>query len=150
MNCELPHETTAQRQLIFAHIRVQVTAPVGQFVFGKFSQRQKAKEQLHKGLMMYSHRCTGRTRPGRSQLGRIYHGSRVRGGHNSNSLIVLIDAISASEKLWIAPVILEIAAEHHLIPYYRIAGQIRFDPVDLDCWVHKHRIDEFTPVREVE
>jgi len=100
--------------------------------------------------MMYSHYCAGRARAGRSQLGRIYHGSRVRGGHGSNNLIVLIDVIFASEKLRIAPAILEIAAEHHLIPYYRIAGQIRFDPVDLDCWVHKHRIDEFTPVREVE
>jgi hypothetical protein len=92
--------------------------------------------------MMYSHYCTGRARAGRSQLGRIYHGSRIRGGHNSNSLIVLIDAISASEKLRIAPVILEIAAEHQLIPYYRIAGQIRFDPIDLDRWVRKHQIDE--------
>ena len=46
---------------------------------------------------MYSHHCTGRARPGHSQLGRIYHGSRVRGGHGSNNLIVLIDVISASE-----------------------------------------------------
>jgi hypothetical protein len=91
---------------------------------------------------MYSQHCTGRVRPGRSQLGRIYHGSRVRGGHSSHSLIVLIDAISASEKLGIAPAILEIAAEHHMIAYYRIAGQIRFDPIDLDRWVRKHRIDE--------
>lgn len=100
--------------------------------------------------MMYSHHCTGRARPGRSQLGRIYHGSRIRGGHNSNSLIVLIDVISASEKLRIAPAILEIAAEHQMIPHYRIAGQVRFDPVDLDHWVRRHRIDEFTAVREVE
>jgi hypothetical protein len=101
--------------------------------------------------MMYSHCCTGRARAGRSQLGRIYHGSRVRGGHGSNNLIVLIDVISASEKLRIAPAILEAAAEHHMIPHYRIAGQIRFDPVDLDQWVRKHRIGEFTPTgREVE
>jgi hypothetical protein len=100
---------------------------------------------------MYSHHCIGRARPERSHLGRIYHGSRARGGHTSNNLIVLIDAISASEKLRIAPAILEAAAEHHMIPYYRIAGQIRFDPVDLDRWVRKHRIDEFTPpAREVE
>lgn len=100
---------------------------------------------------MYSHHCTGRARPGRSQLGRIYHGSRVRGGHNPSCLIVLIDAISASEKLKIAPIILEIAAEHRLIPHYRIAGQVRFDPVDLDRWVRQHRIDEFVPTaREVE
>jgi hypothetical protein len=125
---------------------VQGTAPVGQFVFGKFSQKQKAKEQLHKGLMMYSHYCTGRARPGRSQLGRIYHGSRIREGHNSNNLIVLIDAISASEKLRIAPVILEAAAEHRMIPHYRIAGKIRFDPVDLERWVRDHRIDELTSV----
>jgi hypothetical protein len=35
-NHELPsyhNETTARRQLIFAHICVQVTAPFGQFVF---------------------------------------------------------------------------------------------------------------------
>jgi hypothetical protein len=32
----------------------------------------------------------------------------------------------------------------HLIPHYRIAGQISFDPVELDRWVRKHRIDEFT------
>jgi|GEM_PF-4009275 len=99
---------------------------------------------------MYSYYCTGRVRAGRSQLGRIYHGSRIRGGHNSNSLIVLIDVISASEKLRIAPAILEAAAEHHMIPHYRIAGQVRFDPVDLDRWVREHRIDEFAPVREVE
>jgi len=100
---------------------------------------------------MHSHHCTGRTRPGRSQLGRIYHGSRVRGGHGSNTLVVLIDAISASQKLRIEPVILEAAAEHQMIPYYRIAGQIRFDPIDLGRWVRQHRIDEFTPSpREVE
>jgi hypothetical protein len=36
-------ETTAQRQLIFAHIRVQGTAPVGQFVLESSlkSKRQK-------------------------------------------------------------------------------------------------------------
>ena len=100
---------------------------------------------------MYSHHCTGRARPARSQLGRIYHGSRVRGGHGSNSLITLIDTVSASQTLRIAPAILEVAAEQRLIPYYRIAGQIRFDPVDLDRWVREHRIDEFTPsAREVE
>lgn len=88
--------------------------------------------------------CTGRARAGHSQLGRIYHGSRVRGGHGSNDLIVLVDAHSASELLRIAPPILKIAAEQQLIPHYRIAGQIRFDPVDLDRWVRKHRIDEFT------
>jgi hypothetical protein len=99
----------------------------------------------NKGKMKMSyHYCTGRSRPGRSQLGRIYHGSRVRGGHNPSSLIVLIDAIFASQKLEIAPVILEAAAEHRMIPHYRIAGQIRFDPVDLDRWVREHRIDEFT------
>jgi TfoX/Sxy family transcriptional regulator of competence genes len=96
-------------------------------------------------MKMSYHYCTGRSRPGRSALGRIYHGSRVRGGHSSNTLIVLIDAISASQKLRIAPAILEAAAEHRMIPYYRIAGQIRFDPVELDRWVRKHRIDEFAP-----
>jgi hypothetical protein len=100
---------------------------------------------------MHSRYCTSRARPGRSQLGRIYHGSRARGGHNGNSLIVLIDAHSASEFLRIAPAILEIAAEQQLIRHYRIAGQIRFDPVDLDRWVRKHRVGEFTPSgREVD
>jgi hypothetical protein len=100
---------------------------------------------------MYSQHCTGRARQGRSQLGRAYHGSRVRGGHSSNTLVILIDAISASEKLRISPAILEAAAEHWMIPYYRIAGQIRFDPVDLDRWVRRHRSNEFAPTaREVE
>jgi hypothetical protein len=37
-----------------------------------------------------------------------------------------------------------------MIPHYRIAGQVRFDPVDLDRWVREHRIDEFAPsAREV-
>lgn len=94
---------------------------------------------------MRSRHCTSRTRPGRTQLGRIYHGSRTRAGHNSNSLIVLVDSHSASELLLIAPAILEIAAEQQLIPPYRIAGQIRFDPVDLDRWVRRHRIEEFAP-----
>jgi hypothetical protein len=89
--------------------------------------------------------CTDRSRPGRSQLGRVYHGSRVRGGHNSNSLMVLIDAHYASELLRIAPAILEIAAEQRLIPHYRIAGQIRFDPVDLDRWARKHKIGVVRP-----
>jgi hypothetical protein len=29
-----------------------------------------------------------------------------------------------------------------LIPHYRIAGKIRFDPVDLDKWVRCRKIDE--------
>jgi hypothetical protein len=133
---------------------VQVTAPFGQFVFErslKDLNDTTAKQLTTRGRTMYSHRCTGRARPGGSQLGRIYHGSRVRGGHSIDSLIILIDTVSASQKLRIAPVILEAAAEHQMIPYYRIAGQIRFDPIDLDRWVRQHRIDEFTPsTREVE
>lgn len=97
---------------------------------------------------MYPRHCAARTRPGRTQLGRIYHGSRIRGGHNSNTLIVLIDSKSASELLRVAPAILEVAAEQQLIPHYRIAGQIRFDPVELEKWVRKHRIDEFVPGNE--
>lgn len=92
--------------------------------------------------MFYYHYCMGRSRPRRSQLGRIYHGSRVRGGHNSHSLIVLIDAISASQKLRLSPSLLEQMAEDLLIPHYKIAGQIRFDPVDLDKWVRCRRVDE--------
>jgi excisionase family DNA binding protein len=92
--------------------------------------------------MSYYHNCIGRSRPRRSQLGRIYHGSRVRGGHNSNSLIVLIDAISASQKLRLPPSLLEQMAEDRLIPHYRIGDQIRFDPIDLDKWLRCRRIDE--------
>ncbi|HEY7933676.1 MAG TPA: helix-turn-helix domain-containing protein [Solirubrobacteraceae bacterium] len=91
---------------------------------------------------MYPHHCTGRARPGHSQRGRIYHGSRVRGGHNSNGLILLIDAISASQKLRLPPSLLEQMAEDLQIPHYRIGGQIRFDPTDLDKWVKSRRIDE--------
>jgi len=64
--------------------------------------------------------------------------------------MVLIDAHSAGELLRVAPAILEIAAEQQLISHSRIAGQVRFDPVDLDQWVREHRIGEFAPVREVE
>jgi hypothetical protein len=92
--------------------------------------------------MSYYHYCTGRSRPRRSQLERIYHGSRVRGGHNNNSLIVLIDAISASQKLRLPPSLLEQMAEDLLIPHYRIGDQIRFDPVDLDKWMRCRLIDE--------
>ncbi len=91
---------------------------------------------------MFSHYCAGRSRPKRSQFGRIYHGSRVRGGHNSHSLVVLIDAISASQKLRLPPSLLEQMAEDLLIPHYRIGTQIRFDPIDLDKWVRCRRIDE--------
>jgi hypothetical protein len=98
----------------------------------------------HKELKMsYYHYCTSRSRPRRSQLVRIYHGSRVRGGHNSHSLIVLIDAISASQKLRLPPSLLGQMAEDRLIPHYRIGTQIRFDPIDLDKWVRCRRIDEF-------
>jgi hypothetical protein len=100
--------------------------------------------------MLHRH-CTDRSRPGRSQLGRVYHGSRVRGGHNSNSLIILIDAISASQKLRLSPTSLELGARNGLIPHYLIGDQVRFDPVELDRWARKHRIGEFTPTgREVE
>lgn len=98
---------------------------------------------------MYSHNCERRARPGRSQLGRIYHGSRIRGGHHDYSLILLIDVTFASEMLDVAPSLLETAARHHLIPHYRIEGHIRFDPIEVDRWARKHRVDELTPVREV-
>jgi hypothetical protein len=91
--------------------------------------------------MLHGH-CTDRSRPGRSQLGRVYHGTRVRGGHNSNSLIILIDAISASQKLRLSPTSLELGARNGLIPHYLIRDQIRFDPVELDRWAREHRIDE--------
>jgi hypothetical protein len=115
-------------------------------LFGKFS---KAKNN-NRGLKMISHYCTGRSRPGRSRLGRVYHGSRVRGGHNSNSLIVLIDAVFASEMLGVATTLLETAARRGLIPHYRIGDQISFDPVEVDRWARRHRVDELGPAREVE
>ncbi len=92
--------------------------------------------------MFYYHYCMGRSRPRRSQLGRIYHGSRLRGGHNNNDVIVLIDAISASQTLRLPPSLLEQMAEDLQIPHYRIGGQIRFDPTDLDKWVRCRRVDE--------
>ena len=72
----------------------------------------------------------------------VQHGSRTRGGHDRGCLITLIDAISASEKLRIAPSLLEAGARHRLIPHYRIGSHIRFDPKDLAEWVREHRIDE--------
>lgn len=130
---------------IIAHCVCGTALMLGSLCFGKGSQRLELRERQTKERRMFHRHCTDRSRPGRSQLGRVYHGSRVRGGHNSSSLIVLIDAHFAGELLRIAPAILEIAAEQRLIAHYRIAGQIRFDPVDLDRWVRQHRIDEFTP-----
>jgi hypothetical protein len=101
--------------------------------------------------MMYSRNCERRTRRGKSQLGRIYHGSRVRGGHDDCSLILLIDVTFASEMLDVAPDLLKTAARHGLIPHYRFEDHIRFDPIEVDRWARKHRITEFTPTtKEVE
>jgi hypothetical protein len=85
----------------------------------------------------------GSAHEGRVRVGQIsWCGARARGGHGKACLLGLIDAISASQRIRIAPSLLEAAAENLLIPHYRIAGQIRFDPRDLDEWVKCHRIDE--------
>jgi hypothetical protein len=71
-------------------------------------------------------------------------------GEGRDCLITLIDAISASQKLRLSPTSLELGARNGLIPHYLIGEQIRFDPIDLDRWVRKHRIDEFTVDSQVE
>jgi hypothetical protein len=47
----------------------------------------------------------------------------------------LVDAISASQILRLAPILIEQMAEDQQIPHYQIAGHIRFDPHDLHVWV---------------
>lgn len=59
--------------------------------------------------------------------------------------VVLLDPISASQRLKIAPSLLEALAHSEMIPHYDIQGHIRFDPTELDDWVRLHRIDEILP-----
>lgn len=75
-----------------------------------------------------------------SQIGPCF--SRRRGSHNQTCLIELIDAATAGGRLSIEPATLEYVADACMIPHYCIAGDIRFDPNDLDSWVHRHKVDE--------
>lgn len=68
--------------------------------------------------------------------------SRRRGSHNQTCLIELIDPATAGERLSVKPATLEYLADATMIPHYDIAGEIRFDPNDLNTWVRRHKIDE--------
>jgi hypothetical protein len=75
---------------------------------------------------------------------------RIRGGHAKECVIALIDPITASSCLRIAPFLLEAGARHRLIPHYKISGQIRFDPIELDRWVKRHKIEEIGVEEEID
>ena len=75
-----------------------------------------------------------------SQIGPCF--SRSRGSHNHVCLVELIDPTTAGRRLSISSATLEYLADACMIPHYYIAGEIRFDPNDLNTWVHRHKIDE--------
>jgi hypothetical protein len=68
--------------------------------------------------------------------------SRTRSSHDQSCLVYLLDVATASELLGLDSELLLAAAEQQLVRHYRIAGEIRFDPVDLQRWIQQHRIDE--------
>jgi hypothetical protein len=37
-----------------------------------------------------------------------------------------------------------------LIPHYRIGEQIRFDPIELNRWVRRHKIDEIEAAEGID
>lgn len=115
---ELPSyhiETTARRQLIISHIRVN-EKPLSGSLFWEGSQKQRAKETTTRRSHDVFTPLHREVSAGKVTTGKALSRVSVRGGHNSHSLIVLIDAMSASERLGITPAILEITAEHQMTP----------------------------------
>jgi hypothetical protein len=90
---------------------------------------------------MFSNQCEGRTRYRATTLWRMQH-ERLLPCLDSPPPLVLLDLLSASHKLKIAPTLLETLAHDQTIPHYDIEGYILFDPVDLDEWVTQHRVEE--------
>ena len=81
---------------------------------------------------------------GRIRLTRITTGcrGRRRGAQGGESVVGLVDAISASQILSLDPSLIEQMAEDQQIPHYKIREHIRFDPHDLHLWVSRRRLDE--------
>jgi hypothetical protein len=113
---------------------------------GKDSQELNSKKiRSHK--MMRLRTFIPSTHEGRirlSQIGPCF--SRRRGSHSQICLVELIDPATAGQRLSITPATLEHLAKTSMIPHYHIAGEIRFDPNDLNTWVHRHKIDELGAV----
>ncbi len=80
---------------------------------------------------------------GRIRLTHITTGCRGRRrGATGGESVGLVDAMSASQILGLAPSLIEQMAEDRQIPHYQIAGHIRFDSHDLHLWVSRRRVDE--------
>jgi hypothetical protein len=83
------------------------------------------------------------TRGERINLSRVFaRGRRTRGSHNQTCLMELIDPATAGQRLSINSATLEYLADACMITHYDIDGEIRFDPADLNTWVHRHKIEE--------
>ncbi|MGH2831595.1 MAG: hypothetical protein ACRDK2_02385 [Solirubrobacteraceae bacterium] len=68
--------------------------------------------------------------------------TKRRGSHNQACLIELIDPATAARRLSIPSSTLEYLADASMIPHYLTSGEIRFEPKELNAWVHRHKIDE--------
>lgn len=90
---------------------------------------------------MYSRRCETRTLARPETLRGVQHGCRARSTHYPGCVIILIDLTSASEMVSLDPSVLEHAVREREVPYYLIAEQIQFDPVELDKWIRVQRIE---------
>jgi excisionase family DNA binding protein len=89
---------------------------------------------------------------GRVRFTRITTGcrGRRRGAHGGESVVGLVDGLSASQILGLDPVLVEQMAEDQQIPHYKIGEHIRFDPHDLHVWVERRRVEEVDLEVDVE
>ncbi len=84
----------------------------------------------------------------RSDHGRGFTGTilrseiRTRGAHDNRTLVRLISIDQAGQHLGLPAISLELAARNRLVPHYEINGYLLFEPVELNRWVHLHKIEE--------
>ena len=95
---------------------------------GRQAQARRSPQRRLKGSLLQSH-------------------LRVRGADNGRTVLPGIDLLSASRRVWLAPILLEEGALFGIIPHYKLGGLLRFDPVELDAWVAENGIDDLWPDR---
>lgn len=66
--------------------------------------------------------------------------SRPRAGHTR-----LIDIATAAEQLGVSVRYVRRLVAERRIPYVKLGHYLRFDPVEIDAWIDRARVDEGDP-----
>jgi hypothetical protein len=78
---------------------------------------------------------------GRTRYEQVRHGARMRGGHDGECVVVLVDARFAGTLLNVPATWLLEEASSGRIPHYLLGDQLRFDPLELGEWIYMQKVE---------